>query len=307
MNEVSSFWSTVVTVLAFITLGISFFLLCWAPLVKIPVQPDSTTGHVWAHGVLREGVQPLPIWWRYVSFAAFAIAAIYLLLYPGLGNFRGVLGWTSEQVLQEQQTAVEQTRLADLSTRLHGKPLADLAKDRNIVRAGRALFIDNCAACHGTSATGVQAMGAPNLIDNDWLYGGDDEALLTSILDGRQGLMPPQGGALAPAEITNLANYVLSLSGPPVDAVKAALGKSSFGLCAACHGPTGKGNHALGAPNLTDRIWLHGDSLDQVEKVIREGTGGVMPAWRDRLGEDNVRMIGAWLHARAAGTGGSGR
>ena len=99
----------------------------------------------------------------------------------------------------------------------------------------------------------------------------------------------------------------LSLSGPPVDAVKAALGKSSFGLCAACHGPTGEGNHAMGAPNLTDNIWLHGNSLAQIEKVIREGTGGVMPAWRDRLGEDNVRMIGAWLHARAAGTGGSGR
>ena len=148
-------------------------------------------------------------------------------------------------------------------------------------------------------------MGAPNLVDGDWLYGGDDEALLTSILDGRQGLMPPQGENLSPTEISNLANYVLSLSGSPVDAVKAALGKSGFGLCAACHGPTGEGNTAIGAPNLTDKIWLHGASLGQIEKVIREGTGGIMPAWRHRLGEDNARMIGAWLHANGR-TGNAG-
>ncbi len=298
----SSFWAGVIIVLALVTLSISFFLLCWAPVVKIPTRADGTTNHVWAHGVLREGVQPLPIWWRFASFAAFAAAVLYLVLYPGLGNFRGLLGWTSGDVLQQEQ-AVEQDRLGQLAQRLKDAPLARLARDPAVVRAGRALYLDNCAACHGVSATGSRALGAPNLADGDWLYGGDDAAVLASILDGRQGLMPPQGAQFQAAQITNLAHYVVSLSGPPVDAVKAQLGKASFGACAACHGPAGKGNPALGAPNLSDDIWLHGGSLGQIEKVIREGLHGVMPAWRERLGEDNARMIGAWLHANARTAG----
>lgn len=303
MNGVTSFWSGFIIVLAFVTLGISFFLLCWAPRVGIPTRPDNTTGHVWAHGVLREGVQPLPIWWRYLSFAAFAIAVLYLLLYPGLGNFGGLLGWTSQSALEQQRAADQQARERQ-TQKLGEVSLAELAKDPGLVRAGRALYLDNCAACHGTAAKGVQAMGAPNLLDDDWLYGGDDATLLASILDGRQGLMPPQGAALTPIQINRLAHYVVSLSRPATDNVKVALGKASFGLCAACHGPTGQGNPAMGAPNLTDRIWLHGGSLAQIEKVIREGTGGYMPAWRDRLGEDKVRMIGAWLRASAAPDGG---
>lgn len=303
--NLSSFWSGVIIVLAFTTLGISFFLLCWAPVVRIPTRADGTTTHVWAHGVIREGVQVLPMWWRYVSFAAFAVAILYLVLYPGLGNFRGVLGWTSGEVLDREQ-AIEQARLDQLANRLRNAPLVDLAGDRGIVRAGRALYQDNCAACHGVSGSGNAALGVPNLVDGDWLHGGDDEAVLASILDGRQGMMPPQGADLDPVQITNLAHYVLSLSGPSPNPVKAQLGKASFGACAACHGPAGQGNPALGAPNLGDGIWLHGGSLAQVEKVIREGLTGIMPAWRERLGEDNVRMIGAWLRANSR-AGGAGR
>lgn len=298
--NMSSFWSAVVITLAFVTFGISFFLLCWAPVVKIPTKADGTTDHVWAHGVLRESVKALPMWWRYLSFAAFASAFAYMVLFPGLGNFRGLLGWSSSEALERDQ-AVEGARLEDLAGRLRTAPLATLAKDPRLVRAGRALFIDNCAACHGVDGSGVQAMGAPNLVDGDWLYGGDDAAILASILDGRQGLMPPMGAAMTANEITAVANYVASLSGAPSDAVKAALGKPLFAACAACHGPKGQGNPALGAPNLTDSIWLHGGAIADIEKAIRQGLGGIMPAWRERLGEDNARLIGAWLHARGSG------
>lgn len=148
----------------------------------------------------------------------------------------------------------------------------------------------------GTDARGVRAMSAPNLVDADWLYGGDEAALMKSILDGRTGQMPAHSQSIDPAGITNLAHYVASLSGRAPNAVKAALGKSLYGACAACHGTNGKGNPALGAPDLTDSVWLYGGSMLDIEQSIRDGRSGVMPAWRDRLGEDRARLIAAWLH-----------
>jgi cytochrome c oxidase cbb3-type subunit 3 len=295
---VSTFWSTWVIVLAVVTFGISFLLLCWAPWVRIPTQSDGTTTHVWAHGVLREGVKDLPRWWLVVSYLAFIVAALYVLLFPGLGNYRGLLNWTSTEALQEEAARNDEL-MAALVQRVREQPIEQLAADPDASRIGRRLFVDNCAACHGSDARGMPALGAPHLLDDDWLYGGDAKAILASILDGRRGTMPPFGATIDAAGVSNLTHYVAGLSGEPRDAVKAALGKPLFQACAACHGATGKGNTALGAPDLTDRTWLYGGSLADIEQTIRAGRSGVMPAWRDRLGEDGARLVAAWIYGNA--------
>lgn len=294
----STFWSTWIIVLAVLTFGISFLLLCWAPWVKIPTQPDGTTTHVWAHGVLREGVKDLPRWWMFISFAAFFAAALYVLLFPGLGNFRGLLSWTSDQQLDEE-AAEAGSRMAALLQRTQDRPVEELAADPEATRIGWRLFMDNCSPCHGRQAQGMPSLGAPNLLDPDWLYGGDPKAIMTSILEGRRGVMPAFGPAIDAAGISNLAHYVKGLSGQPLDAVKAALGKSHYQACAACHGPAGKGNTALGAPDLSDRTWLYGGSLADIENTIRNGRNGEMPGWRDRLGEDGAKLVTAWIYGNA--------
>lgn len=296
----SSFWSWWVMVLIVLNLGISFFLFLWGPRAKIPVLPDGTTGHVWASGTIREGMHPLPGWWIVVSFLMFAGAFGYLVLYPGFGNFAGTLGWTSHQELA-RDTAANEIRRNTAMQRFAQTPVETLAGDDQALAMGKVLFGDNCEACHGRLGDGNPLLGAPDLTDNDWLYGGDTEAILTTILDGRQGAMPPWGAVFGEAGVTNVAHYVLSLSGASHDATKAEAGKALFTACAACHGADGKGNHALGAPNLTDTTWLYGGSLAAVEKTIRDGRNGNMPAWRTRLGENQVRVLAAYVYSLSHG------
>ncbi len=292
----NSFWSGWIMFLVVLNMGITFFLFIWGQRVKIPVQDDGTSGHVWAHGVLREGVRKLPLWWVLMSAAMFAVGATYLVLFPGFGSFKGVLGWTAHGELA-RDSAANAAKLEPLMRDFSLYPVEKLAGDAAATRMGERLFIDNCAACHGRDAHGNAALGAPNLADNDWLYGGDGKAIMTSILDGRHGTMPPFGATFGEAGVSNLANYVLSLSGATHDETKASAGKAMFTVCSACHGPEGKGNPALGAPNLTDTTWLYGGDLATVEKTIRDGRGGVMPAWRSRLGEDDARVIAAWIYS----------
>lgn len=294
----NSFWSGWIMFLVVLNMGITFFLFLWGQRVKIPVQPDGTSGHVWAHGVLREGVRKLPLWWVLMSAAMFAAGFAYLVLYPGFGSFKGVLGWTSHGELQRHLDA-NQAKLAPLMQHIGGATVEQLATHPAATQLGQRLFVDNCAACHGREGHGNPSIGAPNLVDADWLYGGDGKTILTSILDGRGGSMPPFGATFGDDGVANLANYVLSLSGASHSPTKAAAGKSMFTVCAACHGPEGKGNPALGAPNLTDTIWLYGGDLATVEKTIRDGRNGVMPAWRTRLGEDEAKAIAAWVHAQS--------
>lgn len=296
----SNFWSWWVMVLIVFNLGLSFFLFLWGPRAKIPTLADGTTGHIWAHGTLREGMHRLPLWWVVVSFLMFAGAFGYLVLYPGFGNSAGSLGWTSHQELASD-TAANDVRLDAAMKRFAQMPIETLASDREALAMGKVLFGDNCAACHGSAAQGNPLLGAPNLTDNDWLYGGDGKAILTTILDGRQGVMPPWGAAFGEAGVENLANYVLSLSNAPHDATKAVAGKALFTACAACHGTDGKGNQLMGAPNLTDTIWLYGGTLATVEKTIRDGRNGNMPAWSARLGENDVRVLAAYVYSFSHG------
>jgi cytochrome c oxidase cbb3-type subunit 3 len=292
----TDFWSAWVIALIVINLGITLLLFLWAPLVRIPTQPDGTSGHVWAHGVLREGVRRLPTWWIVLSSLVFVAGFSFLALYPGFGAFKGYLGWTSQGELARDQEA-NRKKEAPLLERIRGKTVEAIAEDPQALRAGRVLFIDNCAGCHGREGRGNVALGAPDLTDRDWLYGGDGKTILASILEGRTGIMPPFADKTS-QEIRDLANYVLSLSGRTHDSLRAYFGKPAFAPCAACHGAEGKGNPALGSPDLSDRIWLHGDSIDDIMATIRNGRTGVMPAWRDRLGEDNAALVAAWVYAQ---------
>jgi cytochrome c oxidase cbb3-type subunit 3 len=249
---------------------------------------------VWAHGTIREGVRNLPLWWLLLSGAMFVAGFAYLVLYPGFGSHKGILGWTAHGELAKAE-AVNNAKLDELVVRFREYPIEQLANDPAALQMGGRLFVDNCAACHGRGGYGNVKLGAPSLIDDDWLYGGSGKDILSSIHDGRSGLMPPWA-SLGEDNVKNLANYVLSLSGSPHDAARAAAGKPLFTTCAACHGEQGKGNPALGAPNLTDHIWLHGGKFEDIVRTIGGGRQGHMPAWSKRLTEDQMRVLAAYVY-----------
>lgn len=296
----SGFWSGWIIFLIVFNLGVSLFLFIWGTRVKIPTLPDGTTGHIWAHGTILEGVHKLPLWWVVMSVGLFIAAFTYLYLYPGFGAHKGSLNWTSHGELA-RDTAANDAKLDPVLDRFKSLSIEQLAADPEATRMGQRLFIDNCAACHGREAHGNPLLGAPNLTDADWLYGGTGDDILTSILNGRHGAMPALGASFDEKGIENLANYVLSLSGAEHSPLRAAEGKPLFTVCAACHGPAGTGNTALGAPNLTDTIWLYGGDLATIEQTIRNGRSGVMPAWRVRLGEADTRLTAAWVYAQSHG------
>jgi cytochrome c oxidase cbb3-type subunit 3 len=298
-------WSAWVMFLVTLNLGITLFLFIWGMRVRIPVLPDGTSGHVWAHGVLREGVRPLPLWWVVTSAAVFAGAFGYLVLYPGFGAYKGLLGWDSQAEL-DRDTAHNRAEFERWSQHLYDQSVEQLARNQHALRLGHRLYLDNCAACHGREGQGNSALPAPRLNDRDWLYGGDGNAIRTSILEGRRGLMPPMGGAMDEATITRVAHYVLSLSGAAHDPAQASAGKPHFVVCAACHGIEGKGNIAMGAPNLTDAIWLYGGTREDIETAIREGRSGLMPALKTRLSEPQAQLIAAWVYSLSLPAGKAG-
>lgn len=292
----SAFWSMWVMVLVTFNLGFTLLLFLWGQRVRIPTLPDGTSGHVWAHGLLRERVQKLPLWWVVLSGSMFVATFGYLVLYPGFGNYRGTLRWTSHEQLA-RDTALNDALLAPEIQTFASKDVELLAVDAGALRIGQRLFVDDCSACHGREGRGNPLIGAPNLTDNDWLYGGDGKTILASILGGRGGVMPPWGPMLQDEGVDAVANYVLSLSGAPHDDAKATAGKARFAVCMACHGPEGKGNPMIGAPNLTDTTWLYGGDLATVEKTIRDGRGGIMPSWRQRLSEGEAHAVAAWVYS----------
>jgi cytochrome c oxidase cbb3-type subunit III len=290
----SSGWSLWVMFLVVLNMSITLFLFLWGPRAKIPTLPDGTSGHVWAHGVLREGVRKLPLWWLLFSASMFVIAFFYLYLFPGFGNHKGALGWTSHGELAKAVAANEE-KLDPLMARFRLYPVEQLAGDPQALQMGKVLFQDSCAACHQRNGKGNMVLGAPDLTDNDWLYGGSGKDIVTSIHDGRAGVMPPWA-SLGEDNVDNLVQHVLSLSGSPHDEAKAAAGKPLFATCAACHGADGKGNQAVGAPNLTDHIWLHGGTVADIRKTIHDGRQGHMPVWSPRLTEDQIRIVAAYVY-----------
>jgi len=293
----SDFWSWWVLVLLVANLAVACFLFVWGQRVDIPVQPDGTTGHVWAHGVLREAVRTLPTWWVVVSAGLLVWGVVFLVLFPTLGGHAGVLGWTSAGQFERDQAANAQ-RLDATFARVHLASIEDLASDEQALAIGRVVFEDNCAACHGRDARGKTAVGAPNLIDGNSLYGNEPDQILASILDGRQGVMPALDGVVGQQGANEVVAYVLTLNGYHAPPDWVAAGKARFeAVCVACHGPEGRGSHAIGAPDLTDDVWLYGRDFARMTDTVRHGRNGIMPAWRARLGEDRCRAVAAWVYA----------
>lgn len=291
----STGWAWWVMTLIVFNLGVIFFLFLWAPRAKVPIEADGTTGHSWAHGEIREGMHPLPMWWIVLSFAMFIAAFTYLVLYPGFGNTVGALDWTSHREHDENaaKNAVNLDALLQRASSMSGE---QMAHDPEIVKLGEMLFVDNCAACHGRQGHGNPLLGAPNLTDADWLYGGSDQDITISIHNGRSGAMPAWA-ALGDATVKNLVQYVLKLSGQAHDAAAATAGETAYmGTCIACHGPEGKGNPMLGAPNLSDGVWLYGGTAEAIEKSIREGRQGHMPAWSPRLSDAQIHVLVGYVH-----------
>lgn len=271
---VNSFWSVYIAVIAVVGILGCLLLLVLTARKKVESAEDNTTGHVW-DGDLRELNNPMPRWWMWLFVLTVVFSIFYLIAYPGLGSFSGQFKWSQVGAYEAEVQAAEQA-LEPMYARFTSMSTEEIAKDGAAMAIGANLFQNNCAQCHSSDARGGKSF--PNLTDNDWLWGGTPDKIHETITNGRMGIMPPQAEAIGSQEdVRNLANYVLSLSGSPHDAAKAALGKDKFVVCSACHGADGKGNQALGAPNLTDDIWLHGWGEAAVMDMINNGKTNVMP------------------------------
>ena len=289
-NDFWSWYIAVPTVLGLVLL----FLLAWRLSSRRPAaEPVETSGHVWDED-LAEYNNPLPRWWLNLLYLTIVWALCYLVAYPGLGTYRGLLGWTQESEYQKETGAAEQ-KYAPVFDAYAKLDLEAVAADPNAARIGHRLFATYCTACHGSDARG--ARGFPNLRDGDWLWGGDTAAIETTILNGRQAAMPAWGPILKDDGVRQVAAFVETLSGRQSDATAAAHGRTLFQTnCVACHGPEGRGNQALGAPNLTDDIWLYGGSTAKIEESIRGGRNGHMPAQKDTLGPAKVHLLAAYVY-----------
>lgn len=291
----TSFWHWYVIVITVVTILACFWLLQWTKGVSNrDEKSDSagTTGHVWDEDLVELN-NPLPKWWLKLFYGTIVFAFIYLILFGGLGNIAGVLGWSQEsQYEAEMQTATEAQDV--IFARYRQMENDALIADSEANATGARLFANNCAMCHGSDARG--ARGFPNLRDNDWLYGDSFDSVMQSISSGRAGAMPVMVGHLDAAAIADLVTYVESLSGAQVDAEMAARGKQNFDmLCVACHGPDGSGNQALGAPRLNDDIWLYGGETETITETLTAGRNGKMPAHDNLLSEDRQRLIAAYV------------
>lgn len=287
----SDFWSYYVAGLTVASLLFCLFVLIANSRRPAPT-PDNTTGHVWDDDI-REANNPLPRWWMGLFLITIAFAVGYLFYYPGLGRYTGSGGWSSAGQYQAERAEVEAT-LKPIYAAFAGKTPDQLREDPAALAIGQRLFLNNCAQCHGADARGSRSF--PNLTDKDWLYGGDGETIIETITDGRNGIMPPQAASFeSPADIENTAQYVLSLSGSATDAIKAQKGKKGFAACAACHGADGKGNQDIGAPDLTDRVWLHGGGLNNVIKAINNGFNNQMPAHATILTKEQIDVVAGYV------------
>ena len=284
-------WSVYIAALTVVGLIACLALLVIASRRRV-MADDNTTGHVWDED-LKELNNPLPRWWMWLFVITVVFSGIYLALYPGLGTHPGSLKWSSEGQLQTESDKAA-AAMAPVYARFLNMSVAELGRDSQAMGIGERLFLNNCAACHGSDGRG--AKGFPNLTDTDWLYGNSHEIVKETISKGRNGVMPPMAAALGTAEdVRNVSNYVLSLSASTHDSVAASLGKPKFGACAGCHGADGKGNQALGAPNLTDKIWLHGWGEQVIINIITNGKNNAMPAQAARLTPEQIHVLAAYV------------
>jgi cytochrome c oxidase cbb3-type subunit 3 len=299
---VSHAWSGYVIAIVALNIFGCAWLLWWTARPR-GTDAKATTGHVW-DGDLTEYNKPLPRWWINLFWLTILFSLGYLAWYPGLGHFTGAGQWSSRGQLAEESKVAE-AKLAAAFAGLEGKPLAQVAADPHALATGRRVFLDHCAMCHGSDARGGK--GFPNLTDQAWQWGGSEEQILASILDGRQATMPALANVVGnDTAITATAVYVQGLSGAEVSQAVAKPGQATFAsICAACHGPAGKGNVAIGAPDLTDDAWLYGDRLDDIRAAIRTGHEGRMPAHRALLGPTRARLAAGYVYSLSHATQGA--
>jgi cytochrome c oxidase cbb3-type subunit 3 len=275
-------------------------LLLWVLLANSKVavsdqdqEENRTTGH--SYDGIEEYDNPLPRWWFYMFIGTFIFAIGYLIVFPGLGDWKGVSGWTSVKELRGHQQQAD-ARYAEQFGIYANTPIEQLARDPAAMRMGLRLFANNCAVCHG--ADGGGNFGFPNLTDNDWLWGGTPEKIKETIQHGRQAAMPAWSAILGETGITNVTEYVLAMSGSEHDQVKSAAGEQLFVTnCAVCHGVDGKGNQLLGSPDLTDNIWLYGGEPHEIRQTIRQGRNGMMPAQQELLKEERIHLLAAYVYS----------
>ncbi len=289
-----------------------------AKQVKQAPKEVPTTGHTWDG--IQEYDNPMPRWWLWVLYLTIIWGIGYTIAYPAWPMISGV----TQGVIGSDQRAdvvAEIKRFDDanagikaklVAADLAGIPANDELKTFS-VSAGASLFKNNCAQCHGSGAAGVQGKGYPNLLDNDWLWGGDMTAIHTTIThgirnttdeDARLSQMPAFGvdGILEKPQIDHVVQYVLQISGQDHDAGLATAGATVFAEnCVACHGEDGKGMRDFGAPNLTDAIWLYGGDAATLTETTTNARYGVMPAWADKLSEDEIRAVAVYVHSLGGG------
>ena len=284
-------WSWFIAVVTVLSLLACLALLVIASRREVMAN-DNTTGHVWDED-LRELNNPLPRWWMWLFVMTVVFSAVYLAFYPGLGSFAGTLKWTSVGQYEAEQDKAR-LAMAPVYARYAGMDAEALARDPQAMGIGQRLFLNTCAQCHGSDARGSK--GFPNLADVDWLGANTLDAVKQTIVEGRIGMMPPMAAALGSADdVKNVAHYVLSMSGSAHNDIAAQLGKMKFGACAACHGADGKGNTALGAPNLSDKVWLHGFGEQAIISIITSGKTSAMPAQGRLLTPEQVHVLAGYV------------
>jgi len=292
----STFWSLWIIVLTLVCTA----LVCWVLFAnrKVAMRDDEepenqTTGHI--YDGIEEYDNPLPRWWFLLFVGTLIYGALYLIVYPGMGSFRGLMGWTSVgELTMDQQKARE--RHMETFGQYSKMPIEELVHDGRAMKMGVRLFSNNCAICHG--ADGGGNFGFPNLTDNDWLYGGKPEDILHSIQEGRAGAMPAWGPILGEHGVVSVSEYLLKISGQQHESAAAAAGQAVFSQnCAACHGADGKGNTLLGAPNLTDSTWLYDGSREGIQHSVRNGLANQMPAQKEMLREDKIHLLAAYVYS----------
>lgn len=299
----STFWSGYITLLTLGTIVALFWLIFATRKGESASTTDKTMGH--SFDGIEEYDNPLPKWWFMLFIGTLLFGILYLLLYPGLGNWKGVLpgyenGWTQEKEWQREMDQAEQ-KYGPIFAKYASMSVEQLAQDEQALKMGGRLFANYCTICHGSDAKG--SMGFPNLTDHEWRWGGEPDAIKASILNGRIGAMPAWGQVIGEEGVANVAAYVRAeLAGLPLpEGTQAdlAAGKAVFAQnCVACHGAAGEGMAMLGAPKLTNPAgWIYGSSLGQLQQTIRHGRNGQMPAQQQYLGNDKVHLLAAYVYS----------
>lgn len=300
---INGFWPLYVAIISLVSILACGWLLWAAGNATVNVQPgrvnDNTTGHLWDED-LRELNNPLPRWWLWLFILTLVFSLAYLVIFPGLGSFPGLLKWSTEGEHRQDITQLRD-QVAPLYAKFSSQSVEALAKEPAAMAIGERLFMNNCSQCHGSDARGSKSY--PNLTNANagWLGERGAAHIVQTVTNGRTGVMPPMGAAVGgEAEISELAHYVLSLSGSPHNGIKAFSGKARFSACAACHGVDGKGNKALGAPNLADDYWLHGWGEAAIAGIVKSGKTNVMPAQSPKLTPEQIRVVAAYVLSLSA-------